>query len=318
MLLRTIGKDSLLPRLQEANEKGDAVNVYSMTREYSMDLVTGYIFGMGNGTNWVKSPNEAAHYLSAFQHAVEPFPFFASTEIQRLVSVLDWFGLKLIPPSVNTAFDTIHSFVMELTTSAVSIMKTEEFGKKDAAGIFNQVWHRLGNLSEAQRIRLIASDMVDQIHAGHEATGIVLTYFMWELSSNVDIQDRLRSELRTSSDPQNSELLDAALLETIRLYPAGFGPFPRVAPANAVVAGFAIPEGTTTSASPFTLGRNSNVFPQPDMWLPDRWLKATPDQKRKMKKWVWMFMSGPRVCIGEHLAVAGESNQAWSIIKAKG
>ena len=63
------------------------------------------------------------------------------------------------------------------------------------------MWHRLGNLSEAHKVRLVASDIVDQIHAGQEATGIVLTYFVWEVSRNIDIPDRLRSELRNLSDP---------------------------------------------------------------------------------------------------------------------
>ena len=95
-------------------------------------------------------------------------------------------------------------------------------------------------------------------------------------------------------------------METIRRYPARFGPFPRVAPANAVVVGIHIPEGTIASASPFTLRRNGDIFPNPDMWLPSRSLRATPNQKREMKQWVWMFMTGQRICIGEHLAVVGE------------
>ena len=101
------------------DKKGVTIDVYSMTREHTMDAVISHMFGMDNGTNWVKIPTEADHYLSAFQHAIEPSPFFASTEIQQLVSLLEWFGLKPIPPSVNAASDIIHSFVMELTTCAV-------------------------------------------------------------------------------------------------------------------------------------------------------------------------------------------------------
>ena len=283
-MLRTTGQNRLLPGLREAIQKGAAVDVYSLTREYSMDVVTAYIVGLNNGTNRVGDPESATGYLSAFQHAVEPWPFFASTEIQRLVAFLNLFSLKLIPPSVDTAFDTIHSFVFELALRTTNSLKTDDMGEQASVGILNQVWQRLGNLPEAEKIYLIASDMVDQVHAGHEATGIILTYFMWELSKDPDIQDSLRRELRSLSDPRSSELLDAALLEIIRLYPAGFGPFPRVAPANATIAGFSIPTGITASASPFILGRNADVFPQPDLWLPDRWLKASPDEKRRMNQ----------------------------------
>ena len=305
-LLNTIGQDRLLPRLREAIKKGDAVEVFSLTREYSMDVVTTYIYGIENGTNWVQHPDGASYHLSAFQHAVEPWAFFASTEIQRLSSLLSWFGINLISPSVNSAFDAIHSFVLDLTTRAISALETDHASEIGSTGTFGQIWQRLENVPEAQKAHLISSDMADQIHAGHEATGIVLTYLMWELSRNPETQDRLRNELRYLEDPWSSELLDAVLLETIRLYPAGFGPFPRVAPVNVTVAGFPIPIGTIASASPYTLGRNSNVFPHPDLWSPERWLKASPDEKRQMRQWVWMFMSGQRVCIGEHLAIRGK------------
>jgi len=271
-----------------------------------MDVVTTYIYGIEKGTNWVGHPAEASYHLSAFLNALEPWAFFASTEFQRLVSILGCFGVNLISPSVNAAFDTIHSFVLDLTTRAVSTLDTDHVGGNGSIGILREVWQRLDNTPEAPRTRLIASDMVDQIHAGHEATGTVLTYLMWELSRNPETQDRLRDNLRSLSDPQSSDLLDAALMETIRLYPAGFGPFPRVAPANATVKGFPIPMGTIASASPYTLGRNSKVFPDSDLWLPERWLKASPEEKRQMRQWVWMFMSGQRICIGEHLAVLGK------------
>ena len=282
------------------------MEVFSLTREYSMDVVTSYLYGIEKGTNWIGHPAEASYHLSAFLDALEPWAFFASTEIQRLVSVFSWFGVNLISPSVNTAFDTIHSFVLDLTTRAVSPLLIDHVGGNGSTGMIGQVWQRLDNIPEEPRTRLIASDIVDQIHAGHEATGTVLTYLMWELSRNPAIQDRLHIDLISLSNPRSSDLLDAVLMETIRLYPAGFGPFPRVAPANASVKGFPIPIGTIASASPYTLGRNCKVFPDPDLWLPERWLKASPEEKRQMRQLVWMFMSGQRICIGEHLAILGK------------
>lgn len=308
-ILRTISQDRLLPRLRESAKNGDDVNVYSLTREYSMDVVTTYVYGIENGTNWIDYPNEASHFLSAFQHAVEPWPFFASTEIQKLVSIFGVFGINLISPSVDTAFDTIHSFVMELTKRGVNALKADHMQEFSIGSLktISDVCLKLENVPDEQKISLLASDMVDQIHAGHEATGIILTYLIWELSRNPEIQDRLRNELQSLCDPRSSELLDAVLTETIRLYPAGFGPFPRVAPDNAKVQGFAIPKGTIASASPYTLGRNTDIFADADAWLPDRWLEGSDKEKRQMRQWVWMFMSGARNCIGEHLAVLGES-----------
>ena len=304
-LLNTISRDRLLPRLREVAKTGASTEAFSLTREYSMDVVTAYIFGIESGTDCVGKPKEASGFLSAFQTALEPWGFFASTEAPWLVGILGRVGINLISPSVFQAFDIVQSFVLDLTTRAVTTMGSDRDNGTASIGILGDIWERLGDLSETQKTRLIASDMVDQIHAGHEATGIVLTYLMWQLSNNTEIQNRLRDELRCSSNAVDSDLLYAVLMKTIRLFPAGFGPFPRVAPRNAQVAGFSIPAETIVTASPFMLGRNPNVFPDPNSWLPDRWSKVNADEQRQMKQWVWMFTSGNRICTGEHLAMAG-------------
>ncbi|TEY42658.1 hypothetical protein BOTCAL_0387g00130 [Botryotinia calthae] len=180
-----------------------------------MDVITAYIYGTANGTNWTGHPNEAGDYLAAFLHAVEPWPFFASTEIQGLVSVLGWFGVDLIPRSVNSAFDTIHSFVLNLTTHTINNLKTDNAVGCSPTSNWTEIWQRLNPIPETERANLIASDMVDQLHAGHEASGIVLTYLMWELSKNPTPQNRLRNDLRSFSSPRNSELLDTVFMETM-------------------------------------------------------------------------------------------------------
>lgn len=301
----SICHQKLVHRLQKQAHECKSVDVYSLTKECSMDIITAYIYGKKNGTNWVGSPSQAAPHLSAFQRAADPWSFFASTEMPKLVAILNWFGIKLIPPTVDTASDHIHSFVLGITTRAIDTCRSS-LTKGNDPGVMEHVWQRLEDVPEAERLNMIASDMVDQLHAGHLATGVVLTYLMLELSRNPDIQERLSIELTTSAESQASGLLDAVIMETIRMYPAGFGPFPRVAPANATVAGFAIPKNTIVTASPYMLGRNSEIFPRPDKWLPERWLQAGPHQLRIMRQWTWMFMSGQRICVGQHLAVLGK------------
>ncbi|PQE05333.1 cytochrome P450 monooxygenase protein [Rutstroemia sp. NJR-2017a BVV2] len=279
-ILGTISHDRLLPRLRDATKKGDDIDVYSLAKEYSMDVVTAYVYGLENGTNWTGEPDKASHHLLAFQSALEPWAFFASTEIMRLVSSLSWLGIKLICPSVDAAFGTIHSFVLDLTQNAIKKLDMAHLSEYDSMATFKDIWQRIKLVPE-EKLNLIASDMVDQTHAGHEATGIILTYVMLELSRNAEVQTRLRKELRSSEEPRSSKTLDAVLMETMRLYPAGIGPFPRVAPANATINLFTIPKGTIATASPYMLGRNSEVFPNPDVWLPERWLKAELDEQRQ-------------------------------------
>jgi hypothetical protein len=54
------------------------------------------------------------------------------------------------------------------------------------------------------------------------------------------------------------------------------------------------------------LHRNEEVFQEPEMWRPERWLEATQDERDEMARWFWAFGSGGRMCIGNNLAVIGE------------
>ncbi|MCJ1313128.1 hypothetical protein MMC25_006805 [Agyrium rufum] len=99
-------------------------------------------------------------------------------------------------------------------------------------------------------------------------------------------------------------VLEAVLLETLRLYPAGLGPSLRVIPAGGAKLGpfQGIPAGTVVGASAYTLHRNPIVFPDPEQWRPARWIESNLRHRNVMDKWFWPFGSGSRKCIGNHLA----------------
>lgn len=72
---------------------------------------------------------------------------------------------------------------------------------------------------------------------------------------------------------------------------------------GAKLGGFDVPAGTAVSASIYSLHRNEEVFSNPEEWKPERWSEATPEKRRQMLKWFWIFGSGGRMYIGNHLGV---------------
>jgi len=184
----------------------------------------------------------------------------------------------------------------------------------------------------------IASELMDHIVAGTTTTGWTLVYIMHEVSQRPKLQALLRAELFTMKNPikvtslssstgnSNTEhldhrdfpspsdldglpLLEAIILESLRLHPAVPGPQPRVTPSGisgkpVSLSGYGdIPSDVRVSAQAYSLHRNADVFPDPEAWKPERWLRANPDERNKMEKWFWAFSSGGRMCVGKEFAM---------------
>lgn len=92
-------------------------------------------------------------------------------------------------------------------------------------------------------------------------------------------------------------LLYAVLNETLRRWNSVPGRQPRVSPfPSCTLAGVEnIPCGTVVSCSAYMLHRNEDVFPEPEMWRPDRWLDSTAEELVEMRHWFWAFGSGGRM-----------------------
>ena len=137
---------------------------------------------------------------------------------------------------------------------------------------------------------------------------------MFHLSREPAIQSRLRQDVCSVGNamvypsshapvPAPKELdslplLDAVIMETLRLHPAIAGPQPRVTPMSDVKIGpyNGIPPFTRVSAQASCLHQNPEVFPAPQIWLPERWLGSLSDSEKSsvknMHRWFWAFGSG--------------------------
>lgn len=91
--------------------------------------------------------------------------------------------------------------------------------------------------------------------------------------------------------------MNATIEETLRLWAPLNVELPRISPGR-VIGNHFIPEGTTISISSYSTARDPHVFPQPEAFIPERWLQATPEMKAMSRP----FSTGSRNCVGKHLA----------------
>ncbi|KAL8370397.1 hypothetical protein RB595_000665 [Gaeumannomyces hyphopodioides] len=168
----------------------------------------------------------------------------------------------------------------------------------------------------------IAAECCDHMVAGIDTTGDALCFLMYQLSlpGSVGLQRRLQAELgdvqpggdddrgttttATATPLDRLPFLDAVVQEGLRCFPAIPMSLPRYVPAGGrTIDGCFAPAGTVVSCQAYSVHRLSrDVFPDPETFDPDRWLRPEGDAARR--RHMFAFSSGGRGCVGKHLALA--------------
>lgn len=177
--------------------------------------------------------------------------------------------------------------------------------------ILGRLWpHHRQHKSDGLEDLEIASECADHLLAGIDTTSDTMLFLVWALSQprNQPFQDKLREEVLSLPEESLNQhghpkaevvdklvYLNAVIKETLRLY----APLPVFAPRSLLVDseidGYHIPAGTVVGMAPYSLHRNPDVFKEPLIFNPDRWLST---EAAEMNRWFWAFSSGGRMCIG--------------------
>jgi cytochrome P450 len=307
-----------------------------------MDFITAYQFGLKNGSNFLRDVDYRRHWLFLY-HARKTYPYFTQ-ELPRLTRFFKFFHINLVPLWVDDANRELEAWTKGRCDATAEYLKTSAADDKDIAnepvvmkallsGIEKESTTKgdesvLTNTLLKYRELSTASEMIDQLAAGHETSAITLTYLSWELSRDISLQDALGAELLTlspnlllspsntgrsipnSKDLDSLPILHAVVMETLRLYAAIPGGQPRMTPYPSCTLGsYNIPGGVRVGAQAHSVHRNPNIYPDPEKFDYTRWMDDrngyTEDQKKERDRWFWAFSSGGRMCIGSNFAMHG-------------
>ena len=151
---------------------------------------------------------------------------------------------------------------------------------------------------------LVVSECLDHIGAGIETTGDTLCWLMWELSQpkHRDKVDKLRAELLGRQPGQGLDALPylvAVVQESLRLWAPGTVQLPRYVPEGGRhMDGYFVPGHTIVGVTSYSMHRlDTSVFPNPDEFLPERWLN--PEGNSERMRLFFAFGIGARTCIGK-------------------
>jgi cytochrome P450 len=150
--------------------------------------------------------------------------------------------------------------------------------------------------------------------AGTETAAWALSVMTFYLLSMPNITQKLRAELNTAIPdaqkvPSWKKLeqlpyLSAIISEGLRLSIGVSTRQHRICPDETLVLDtgereWIIPKGTVIAMSNPSIHFNSDIFPDPTRFDPERWIKNPG-----LERYLWSFSKGPRRCLGVNLAYA--------------
>ena len=310
-ILNEILLNRLIPKARGLSRQGKAIDLPSETQALSMDITSSYLCGLDAGQNFIENVDTRDFHLRAFKQSMDGIFWNEFPSIARWAGRI---GVPLVPKVVHQSQLIIEELCSKMCGKAHRDIK--ELATDDARWpvVYGHLRPKLEKSCQDQEKvdTLMASEMLGFMIAGNDGAGNTICFLTWELSQHLEIQKELRHELASIQGIKSRAqaidqlpLLDAVLMETIRLHPAGVGPHLRVAPKKGTQLGqySNIPGGTTVSVTAWALHRNEDVFPQPEEWYPQRWMDES--KRSAMRKWFFGFGAGSRSCIGNHLAFRG-------------
>ncbi|XP_034240992.1 cytochrome P450 4C1-like isoform X2 [Thrips palmi] len=289
------------------------INVHSLITLCTLDIIC----ETAMGTKVEAQNDSTSPYVKAVHNAVVSFHhrtmkpwlqpdaiFYASTDGRTF----------------NKALQVLHKYTQEVIESRRRERESrrknsvhnadDDLGMKKREALLDQLLD--ANESAAN---LADSDIQEEVDTfmfeGHDTTAAAISFLLYCVAANPDVQQKLADEMHeifgdsdrpaTSQDVQNMKYAERVVKETLRLYPSVplFARFMRE--DLEISGGYVIPAGANVTISCFQMGRNGNVWPDPEKFDPDRFL-AENIATRHPYSYV-PFSAGPRNCIGQKFAM---------------
>ncbi|KAI1619965.1 cytochrome P450 [Exophiala viscosa] len=290
-----------MSQIAEQGCPGQASNLYDWFHYLSMDIICELCFG--RTFNMLREGMNSTYIQDMYQSLeIEPVRY----HFGFLNRYAGWAPLKWVRESEAAS---VRSFAKGIRMVQEYKQNPEKKRAKDLLRKMLDARDEAGNALPEDELNVEA---VGLILAGSHTTSSSLTWIVWRLLRHPDILSRLVKELddallqcpRVAVPPhhylEHLTYFNAVIKEGLRIDTAVPGSTPRYVPhGGADISGHYLPGGATVSIQAYSTHRDSDVFPDPDIFDPDRWVSETPEMRRM---YIPFGADGPRKCIGIHLA----------------
>lgn len=188
-------------------------------------------------------------------------------EFPVIFDTLDFVCRYLPLPFLKHVF-RFRKYIWDYATRAIDNSKNQDDNTKN---IFSTI------IAESQKEDALLTDRQVKFEAGNlivagsDTTAVTLTYLIWAVLKNRDLQQDLEGEVKavkegfTDTDLEALPLLNATIEEALRLYGAAPSSLPRQTPPNgATLCGYKLPGSITVCTQAYTIHRDPALYSDPE------------------------------------------------------
>ncbi|PKI77097.1 hypothetical protein CRG98_002600 [Punica granatum] len=326
----------LLKLLEKLAGTGDQIDFQDLLLRFTFDNICTAAFGVDPGCLALELPDvpfatafEMATELTLFRFLLPPFVW----------KPMRYFGLGY-EGRLKKALKVVHEFAHK-TVQDRRAERTKLGSLRHRSDLLSRLMERPDNFSD----RFLMDFCVSFILAGRDTSSVALVWFFWLVYEHPDVESRILHELQeilslrgtankekssseevvfTTQELNKMVYLQAALSESLRLYPAVPMEIKEVLEDDVLPDGAVVKKGARVLYCIFSMARMENLWGKDCLeFKPERWMRDGEFVGESPFKYA-VFNAGPRLCIGKKFAymqmkmVAASVLLRYSIRVAKG
>jgi cytochrome P450 len=246
----------------------------------TLEIVLRAVFGVSEGPRMERLRDELRHFLDLSTSLLTGamLALLGPDRIQRV-------------PSFARNLERLNRPIYEEIARRRDASDLSE--RDDIMSMLLQASHEDGTPMSGDELR---DELVTLLVAGHETTANALSWAAERLCRHPDKLQRLREEVHAGENGY----LEAVVQETLRLRPVISIVLRRlVEPME--IGGRLLPAGASIVPSIHLVHRRADIYPQPDEFLPERFLEREGGRAPQTYTWI-PFGGGVRRCLGAAFA----------------
>ncbi|KAM3749647.1 hypothetical protein ACB098_05G202100 [Castanea mollissima] len=297
--LRQTKVQELLDHVNQSCQSGSPIDIGQVVFTTVLNAISNTFFSI-----------DLAQYDSNLSHEFQDLVYGLTEEAGR-PNIADYFpALRLIDPQgvrkrtmiyFSKAFGIFDVIIKERLQ-----LRASSKGSKENDDVLDS----LLSLTEEDNSEISLLDikhlLLDLFMAGTHTTSTTTEWAMTLLLQNSEKITKARDEIKEvlgkggqvqESDISKFHYLQAIVKETLRLHPPVPFLIPRKAETNIEMCGFLVPKDSQILINVWAMGRDSSIWPNPNLFMPERFLEQNINFKGQDFELI-PFGAGRRICPG--------------------